>query len=738
MTPRTALTSIRVLALFTITSGAWPPVLDPRRVNRPPTAFALEPLQWGAVEPRGWLRTWALALSKGAASPTCAAFATLAVPDRKHPNVTHSVDGWKKGRPSFGGFWDEDSAYWIDGMTRLGLILHDPTLLARVKLDFDHTIKNPWNFHNTFPGDAVEGWVRSIYSRAMLAYYDGTGDERIIPFFAKAFANYSAYNSTFKSDEAHQGSRSLTQMEALLETHAFGGPDQLRDVALAMTTDASRNNASEFLSGLLAPGCDVLNGGNATKSIKLGGCGQHTHGVTYNEVAKMYALGAPWESNAERRATLMRGSLNAFEIVERFDMQVHGVNSADEDLNGIAPGVPTETCDVSDYIYSTSWLLRIAGNATYGDRLERAFYNAAGGAVNRTFSGHVYFQSPNFAQNQTINKHLDPTRWADAYWHKPPCCTGNQARMLPNFVAAMWFGGSNDSLYATAYGPSRVNVTTMNGAHLSIDEVTDYPFENAITFRIAIAAASRLSAATASFALHLKVPSWLVATAGGGDLVAAMMPMLNGVALSPLPLLASRGFFAIDREWNDGDVLELTPAMPIRTQRGTTLNNGWNSTAPYNTNGGGEKRNLRHRRHHHHHHEEEESGALSLSAGHMNVTGDLPFCSIHIGPLLFALPLEDTAAAHNYAVQCDASTMSKAPLPSTPAPPGAPFDWPIADARLRVIVRARKFDWENVWELPAKNVSVSAGDEAGMEETISLVPYGQAKIFHISMFPECE
>lgn len=76
-------------------------------------------------------------------------------------------------------------------------------------------------------------------------------------------------------------------------------------------------------------------------------------------------------------------------MVEAFDMQPHGVVSADEDMNGISPNVATETCDVSDFIYSNSWMLRITGDGRYADALEKAFHNAAPGAVNRTFDGHV-------------------------------------------------------------------------------------------------------------------------------------------------------------------------------------------------------------------------------------------------------------------------------------------------------------------------------------------------------------
>lgn len=39
-------------------------------------------------------------------------------------------------------------------------------------------------------GREAEGWVRSIYSRAMLAYYDLTGSAKILAFLAAAFGRY--------------------------------------------------------------------------------------------------------------------------------------------------------------------------------------------------------------------------------------------------------------------------------------------------------------------------------------------------------------------------------------------------------------------------------------------------------------------------------------------------------------------------------------------------------------------
>jgi hypothetical protein len=65
----------------------------------------------------------------------------------------------------------------------------------------------------------------------------------------------------------------------------------------------------------------------------------------------------------------------------------------------------------------------------YGDRLERAFFNAAPGCVDREYKQHVYYQSPNmqhiphdyreYGRNVSDRFQMNES-------HQPPCCTGNQ------------------------------------------------------------------------------------------------------------------------------------------------------------------------------------------------------------------------------------------------------------------------------------------------------------------------
>jgi hypothetical protein len=237
-----------LLSLFLLLFPSDNLAADTLRVNSPLVPFALEPLRWGSVRASGagWIRDWAVAGRNGLGSPEHAAFAHIT---NETPGVFHShggggtgsigtlggahgVDGWRDGRPAAAGFWDEDSAYWIDGMTRMSQVLNDTKLLKRVAADYAAVMRSPIDFHNTWKNahdlgsGSAEGWVRSIYSRGMLAYYDATGDPAVLKFLVERFSNYSASDS--KSD------RSLTQIEALLEGHAYGGPESMVDTALGM------------------------------------------------------------------------------------------------------------------------------------------------------------------------------------------------------------------------------------------------------------------------------------------------------------------------------------------------------------------------------------------------------------------------------------------------------------------------------------------------------------------------
>eukprot|EP01045_Picozoa_sp_COSAG04_P024636 COSAG04_NODE_3104_length_3168_cov_2.158684_2_plen_291_part_00 len=138
-------------------------------------------------------------------------------------------------------------------MTRMSQVLNDTALLERVAADYTAVMARPIDMHNTWTNahdlssGSAEGWVRSIYSRGMLAYFDATGDQSVLDFLVDRFSNYTANSST--SD------RSLTQIEALLEGHAYGGPRSMVDTALGMM--ATNPVATAWAEQLNGGGCLV-------------------------------------------------------------------------------------------------------------------------------------------------------------------------------------------------------------------------------------------------------------------------------------------------------------------------------------------------------------------------------------------------------------------------------------------------------------------------------------------------
>ena len=347
----------------------------------------------------------------------------------------------------------------------------------------------------------------------------------------------------------------------------------------------------------------------------------------------------------------------------------------------------TETCDISDFTYSNEWLLRITGNArVHGDRLEKAFHNAAPGAINRSFTGHVYNQSPNLVASSLGWSIPGDPRWHEAWYHNPPCCTGNQARLLPNYIHHMWYGTPAGGLAATMFGPNRVRAPVgASGTVVTIETDTAYPFEDNIRMTVSVPGSDGVT-----FPLLLRIPGWCKAptiTVAGKAVSASANPA---------------GFATISRAWKDGDVVAISfPAELTASVRKTFADGTVNKT---------------------------------LDPRHpwmgSNATSNLPFCVIERGSLTFAYPMEtDPKGEYGYAVDCDASTMTVNP---GAMPKDVAWDWPLA-APMSVTIKARPFDWPDAWLLPAK--PIAAAQTTGPEQTLTLIPYGNAKVFHISMFP---
>ena len=162
----------------------------------------------------------------------------------------------------------------------------------------------------------------------------------------------------------------------------------------------------------------------------------------------------------------------------------------------------------------------------------------------------------------------------------------------------------------------------------------------------------------------------------------------------------ANGFVRVERTWMAGDTVVLVLPAEIRATKRLTFADGVENKK----------------------YQEKEPWVGQ------NTTSNLPFCVIERGPLTYALPMEqEPNGPHNFAVDCDPGTMS---FSRRAMPKNRAWDWPL-DAPLAITVKAKPFNWPDVWRLPDN--PVSQNETTGPLQTLKLIPYGNIKVLKISM-----
>ena len=122
------------------------------------------------------------------------------------------------------------------------------------------------------------------------------------------------------------------------------------------------------------------------------------HGVITYENIRLPALVYPW--TGEQR--LLQASLNVFAWIGQRHMLPYRLPSAEEYLSGVGAFRKTETCNVAAQMWSNVWMYRILGAGSYGDQVERVFFNAGPAPIARDFQTMCYYQSPNRLRSDSL------------------------------------------------------------------------------------------------------------------------------------------------------------------------------------------------------------------------------------------------------------------------------------------------------------------------------------------------
>lgn len=418
----------------------------------------------------------------------------------------------------------EQTAYWVDGFTRCGILLDDPDLIDKARAQVDYVLAHADASGYLGPASCKEPtpagrWSHQIFFRALIAWFSATGDKRIVKALERHYLGHSF---------DYSGHRDICNIEIMCWVASQTGSTKL--VAMAEQAWEKYQVTGEDDDLML-------------RSAELAADRPSTsHGVTFLETLKQSAILYMMTG----KKMYLRDAINGMRKVDTYHMLADGAPSSTEAFRGQTSLDAHETCDIADYTWTAGYLLFATGDAGYADNIERAVFNAHPGAVTKDFSALQYFSGVNqaiAAHNSNHTLAATGGQWM-SYRPKPgtECCTGEVHRIMPNYVSRMWMERDGDPA-AVLYGPS-VHTFERDDSTVTIAEETSYPFAEQIDFSVNTAKPVR-------FALWVRVPGWCVGATFS----------VNGKAIA---VKARPGTFVpVRREWRQGDRLHVELPMSV-------------------------------------------------------------------------------------------------------------------------------------------------------------------------------
>jgi uncharacterized protein len=491
---------------------------EPLPANREPLLpAAFRPLPLGAVRPRGWLRDQLTTQANGLTGHL----------EEIWPDVGRN-SGWLGGD---GESW-ERGPYYVDGLVPLAYLLDDLRLQAKAQKWIDWVLNNPQPNGDIGPKRNNDWWPRMVILKALTAYYEVTGDQRVID----VMRNYFQYQQKALAARRLENWGHARGADNVLSVHWLynrTGDSFLLDLAEKLRVDTARweDWQGKYTVGEILP---------------LKEYGMYTHVVNHAQGIKAPAVfyqqtGDDWLKQAGRAA---------IQNLMTHHGQPNGIWSGDEHLIGTAPTQGTELCAVAEYMFSLEEMLRIQGDAAYGDILERLAFNALPATFRPDMCAHQYDQQINQVVSSVAKRDWSNNGdWSNVYGLEPNfgCCLANMHQAWPKFARSLIMASSDGGLVMLAYAPCSAAVQLPAG-RVSLTVDTTYPFEGQIRITVEIEQPG-------DFPILLRIPGW----------VNTAKVTVNGETQAE----AQGGqFYRIERTWQNGDEIMLSLPMEIRIERG--------------------------------------------------------------------------------------------------------------------------------------------------------------------------
>ena len=505
----------------------------PYRNNRAPLREKpLVKLPLGAIRPEGWLRDQLQRQADGLTGHL----------DTIYPAVMGARNGWLGGD---GDVW-ERGPYWIDGLLPLAYILNDQRLIEKVRPWVEWTLSSQQPDGYFGPREdrpAEEGiqrdnardwWPKMVMLKVLQQYYSATGDARVIDLMTRYFRY---------------------QLQELPETPlghwTFWGEQRGGDNLQAVywlyniTGDAFLLELGDLIHRQTLDWTGLLTDGRTLSTPFSLHCVNLAQGI---KEPVIYYQRSHDPAHVEAVRT-------GFAEIRRHLGFPTGLYGGDEALHGANPTQGSELCSAVEMMYSLEEMTEITGDVGFADHIERVAFNALPTQATDAYDARQYYQQINQVMvsdhRRNFEQSHDGTDQVFGLLTGYACCTSNMHQGWPKFTQNLWYATPDRGLAAMVYAPCSVTAEVAGGVRVTLDERTQYPFDE--TVRIEVKIDSR-KVKSAAFPLRLRIPGWCEG---------ARITVNGEVCATP----AKGSVAEIDRTWRTGDVVTLRLPMRIAVSR---------------------------------------------------------------------------------------------------------------------------------------------------------------------------
>ena len=466
----------------------------------------------GKVQPKGWLRKY-LELQKEGLNGKLGTVSAWLDKNNNQWLSDNGDHGW------------EEVPYWLRGYSSLAYILDDDDMKRECQVWFDAVLGNlkddgflgPRNYENGNP----ELWAQMVMLWALQTYYEHSGDPKVL----EAMTNYFNWEQTVPDEQFLKG---LWQEKR--------GGDNLWSVLWLYNRTGDES---------VLPLIDKLH--RNTSNWTLDNDLPNWHGVNVAQGFREPALYYLYTGDGK----MLQAAYDNHNVMrERYGQVPGGMYGADENARAgyFDPRQGAETCAVVEQMASDEIMMGITGDPFWADHCENVAFNTFTAALTPDMKALRYLTSPNMAisdeklHGPSIDNNLRGMLSMSPFSSR--CCQHNHGMGWPYYAEHLVMATSDNGLATMLYADNETTALVADGKEIKLTETTHYPFDE--TVRLTVNTADAVE-----FPLYLRIPAW------SGDVALTV----NG---TPENVGSSSGkYVRIEREWKDGDVVELTMPMTV-------------------------------------------------------------------------------------------------------------------------------------------------------------------------------